>query len=860
MVKGRSRLIGSRPRGHPTSQPSCHRVADEDDYEVIHTRSIRSQAYGHTVETPRSPQIGTSWTSSSATWGPEDDTSYALEDDDSWVDTAVDMDIFGPEPTVVQVTMPKKRRSKVSRQVNLVWAERHRQNYLDELIQWDGQGDSVQQEGCTDCIARKVHPPSAGEIRCLDCLVPDLTCASCCERRHQRNPFHQVERWMGTHFIRTSLAKLGLTIQLNHQSMYCQNPQICHQSLHILHTNGVHHVNLYYCGCERSQPLATQLLRHGLYPSTHEVPKTVATFALMELLHHLSITSKGSSLDFYKTIERFSNNTGLDIPKSRYAPLRCMTTQWRHLKLLKHGGEGELAVQCPSCPYPGINAPLDLSKIPKELWFLFRVILVMDANFKLKNQLVSSYSRDPGFGIGWAYFVPREKYEKYLLENIHEDEISTCVGFAALAQASTRFSRGLCYTGVSGILCEQSDMLMPNGLVNIPKGKRYASMDFAFAYSLKTFLVIFYLLLSYDIACQWFINLFSQISEVWADHMKLTQSLSLENVIPAVGKFHKPAHLQKDPEQYSFNLIAGVGHSNGEGPECLWAAHNALSYSTKPMAPGTRQDALDAHFAAWNWGKLTNMGHTLMRRYKAAIAKHNIQVEAHNGWTARLPQEFLQAWEASCTAWENTTFPKEAENLFEISNEFIGEEALQELEAEERTRRASGAVAWNDVTVVGFISMGLELEQTCILVQEFVKSKTSEPGSHGHSSHQRREREEHAIAEQRAPLREKLTIYERLQGIYMPGLLQMLMDIQEDVERASELTNPEDACLWLPSSIPSNRRVSVCVPKLVDIENRIQTAQCNDSIQALQHTLRVKSRMVLFKNANIVGQRPGLRS
>ncbi|KAK7464176.1 hypothetical protein VKT23_006342 [Stygiomarasmius scandens] len=595
----------------------------------------------------------------------------------------------------------------------------------------------------------------------------------------------------------------------------------------------------------------------------------------MELLHHLSITSKGSSLDFYKTIERLSSNTGLDIPKSRYTPLRRMLTQWRHLKLLKRGGrthvnhpdrvamtgEGELAVRCPSCPYPGINTPLDLSKVPKELWFLFRVMLVMDANFKLKNQLVSSYSRDPGFGIGWAYFVPREKYEKYLLENIHEDEISTCVGFAALAQASTRFSHGLRYTGVGGILCERSDMLMPNGLVNIPKGERYASMDFAFAYSLKTFLVIFYLLLSYDIACQWFINLFSRMSEVWAEDMKPTQSLSLENVVPAVGKFHEPAHLQKDHEQYSFNLIVGVGHSNGEGPERLWASHNALSYSTKPMAPGTRQDVLDDHFAAWNWGKLTNMGHTLMRRYKAAIAERNIQVEAHNGWTARLPQEFVQAWEASCLAWENAPFPKDVENPFEISNEFIGEEeALQELEAEERTRRASGAVAWNDVTAVGFISMGLELEHACILVQDFVKSKTREPGGHGHSSHQRREREEHAIAEQRAPLREKLAIYERLRGIYMPGLLQMLVDIQEDVEQASEVTNPEEACLWLPSSIPSNRRASVCVPELIDIENRIRTAQCNDSIQALRHTLRVKSRMVLFKNANVAGQRPGLRS
>ncbi|THU82072.1 hypothetical protein K435DRAFT_692249, partial [Dendrothele bispora CBS 962.96] len=618
------------------------------------------------------------------------------------------------------------------------------------------------------------------------------------------------QRWSDNHFTPTTLAKLGLTIQLGHLSMYCRNPQSCHQYFRVLHTNGIHKVNLNFCGCERELPPAIQLLRRGLYPATHDVPKTVATFSLLKLLHHLSITSKGSNHDFYRTLERLTNNTGINIPKSRYAPLRRMTTQWRHLKLLKRGGraqendpervlhtkDGELAVRCPSCPYPGLNIPMDLSQVPKEFWFLYRVLLVMDANFKLKNQLVSSYSRDPGLGVGWAYFVPCEKYEKYLLANIQEDEISTCVGFGALAQASTRFSRGMRSTGVGGVLCERTDMLMPNGLGNIPKGERYACMDFIFAYSLKTFVHVLWLLLSYDIACQWFVNLFARMSNTWSDDMRPTQILNSENVVPAVGKFHEPAHLQKDHEQYSFNLIAGVGHSNGEGPERLWAAHNAVAYSTKPMGPGSRQDVLDDHFAAWNWGKLIGM--------------------AHNGWTIRLPQHLVRSWEDICVTWEKAPFPKQVENPFEVSDEFLDEEeALKELEAEDAQRRAVGGVAWNDVSAPGFIAMGLELEQT----------------------------------------------WYRLRGIYMPGLLQMLVDLQEEVEGASsEHTNPEAVKLWLPSSIPADRRPSVCMPELVQIEDRLRTAQCNSALHALRHTLRVKSRMVLFKNANIAGQRPGLRS
>jgi hypothetical protein len=52
------------------------------------------------------------------------------------------------------------------------------------------------------------------------------------------------------------------------------------------------------------------------------------------------------------------------------------------------------------------------------------MFVCMDANFRLKNQLVSNYSQDPGLGIGMAYMVPRESYETYVLSRSDDNDAS----------------------------------------------------------------------------------------------------------------------------------------------------------------------------------------------------------------------------------------------------------------------------------------------------------------------------------------------------------------------------------------------------------------------------------------------------
>ena len=103
----------------------------------------------------------------------------------------------------------------------------------------------------------------------------------------------------------------------------------------------------------------------------------------------------------------------------------------------------------------------------------------------------------------------------------------------------------------------------------------------------------------------------------------------------------------------------------------------------------------------------------------------------------------------------------------------------------------------------------------------------------------------------------------------MPGLQRLQMEQERTNSRTLRAehfqpppasNHPEHVDLWLPSSLSPTSRVSVSSARLIDVEEKLRTAQCSDALENLRHILRVKSRMVLFKNKNVRGQRDGTRS
>jgi Kyakuja-Dileera-Zisupton transposase len=112
------------------------------------------------------------------------------------------------------------------------------------------------------------------------------------------------------------------------------------------------------------------------------------------------------------------------------------------------------------------------------------------------------------------------------------------------------------------------------------------------------------LIVLYDIACQWSVNLkwcIANLDYTFLDHWA--------HVIYLVPKFHLPAHVILCWTHFSFNFTKGVGRTlDGEAPECGWAEVNPLAASTKEMGPRSCCDTLDAHFGDYNWRKFVRMG------------------------------------------------------------------------------------------------------------------------------------------------------------------------------------------------------------------------------------------------------------
>lgn len=136
----------------------------------------------------------------------------------------------------------------------------------------------------------------------------------------------------------------------------------------------------------------------------------------------------------------------------------------------------------------------------------------------------------------------------------------------------------------------------------------YVYMDYLFFSSLQG-TDITELVVSYDIVCQWSINL-------W-ERMKLyPRSLHIDhegrhNFRFLIPKFHLPAHVLACQTTFSFNFNQHVGRTDGEAPECGWSNINPVATSTREMGPGSRRDTLDDHFGDWNWKKTILMGASL---------------------------------------------------------------------------------------------------------------------------------------------------------------------------------------------------------------------------------------------------------
>jgi hypothetical protein len=187
-------------------------------------------------------------------------------------------------------------------------------------------------------------------------------------------------------------------------------------------------------------------------------------------------------------------------------------------------------------------------------------------------------------------------------------------------------------------------------------------MDFLVLSTLVGVVIIF-LTISYDIACQWSRNIKKRMPR-FPSFMQIPPNI-LNGIKYVILKFHIYGHGSKCQTQFSLNFLKHSAHTDGEEPERWWAHINPVSMSTREMGLGARHDTIDDHVAAWNWRKIVNLGECLVSSYltfyllwdrghpayKAVKmkSKHN---DFHVRFTAKLSPEVAKKWGTMVDAWD----------------------------------------------------------------------------------------------------------------------------------------------------------------------------------------------------------------
>ncbi|THU93770.1 hypothetical protein K435DRAFT_799447 [Dendrothele bispora CBS 962.96] len=664
--------------------------------------------------------------------------------------------------------------------------------------------------------------------------------------------------WNGKWFEPTSLKTLGLVLELGHEhepGMACVLPQEAHHDFTVIHTNGIHPVSVRFCGCNALLDNRKQLLRNMWFPATPINPQTVTTFSCLRQFQHFNCLGKLPAYDYYRGLQIMTESAQRTKVPDRYPVFLRSVVQWRHLKMCKRGGRGhaatgingtalgELVVECPACPHPGKNLPTDWDRASPEEAFLYTMFFAIDANFRLRNRVVSNEYRSPILGDGWAYLVPSIPYREHLENYVSEREMGSCSGFAAMFLANLRNVTGLRSSGVGGVCCGRHRFWRKNGLGDLQKGERYCNIDFIFWCTIQgeEYLVI---VISYDISCQWSINFWKRMADL---DPKFNVKFTPNGVRFMVPKFHLRAHQTKCHTRFSFDYAPGCGATHGEVIEEGWAQSNKAAAQTKEMGPGSRAMTLDDIFGFHNWLNLEKLDQVLAKRLVNAVKEFEIHyqdfIQFDSGLEKTLGRPLLDEWKEKVMRWEQD-HDEECPYEDESDNDKAQFKLRQlELLEDEQSALKEGVSGYAS-SPSGFIVQGIELQEAQRGVALFlVVNKTLT------------RTQQLDLAKRRSNLMKRLSEFRRSQDLLMPRLSQVISD-----DEMKHITDPDHSCpekvpLYLPSDIPQLAdRIHACVAKLPRIEANLREAEAQDALEGVRDGLRARTGATRFKIRNITGQ------
>ncbi|KAJ7019395.1 hypothetical protein C8F04DRAFT_1214342 [Mycena alexandri] len=713
----------------------------------------------------------------------------------------------------------------------------HRDKYLDEMLRLEGRGDFAVYSTCGGC---GVANPA---FRCENqsCYGSGMFCQRCIVARHQVLPSHWIREWNGDFFKRVGLSTLGLVVQLGHTpGAACPTMRRGRYKFTLIDVNGLHNVAVQFCECDSRITHRQQLMRVCWWPATARDPSTCATFNVIRLFQNMNCLGKISSYHFLRSLELLTNADRLSPTPNRRRAFIHIVRQHRMMEGMKRAGrghtdsgvggtaQGELALLCRGCPQPGKNLPDGYKNA---------LLLAQDCNFRLINRNVSSEARDPIINDGLGYFCNRTAYKTWLRNHVEEEEISTCSGFQAMFLANAKRVKGLRTTGVGGVTCTRHNMWCSNGIGDLQNGERYCNMDFIF-FSAILNIIILWIILSYDIACQYSKNFWEQMGGLPA-HMQL--DVKKVAVFFKVPNFHMLGHKWPCHSPFSFHWMWGAGMTDGEDVEQNWEFTNGAAGSMKMMGPGGRHAFLEGLFAFHNWMRTVSyrkiFGQRMARNLKEA-RKHKEAFEAFTSLVEGERPELVVKWRAWVHDWESEQHVEGHGSPFEMVSKrgHTMKDIQLRLGKEELTKTALGVEIERQHTSSTFVTMGLEIEQSQfrrILTIDLAAMK--DPTT----------TQELDFVKRKTALTKRIKRFRRLQLTYMPELRK----VWEEKGRRAEMVK-----LFVPSELGTVTRQAACEKGLDGIEEEMREAELQESLDDIRDALRIRTMANRFRRRNTTGQ------
>ncbi|KAJ6596394.1 hypothetical protein DFH09DRAFT_130750 [Mycena vulgaris] len=295
--------------------------------------------------------------------------------------------------------------------------------------------------------------------------------------------------------------------------------------------------------------------------------------------------------------------------------------------IVSHCPAGNLLVWCPACPEPGFNSNPNGPRTPFHLRHCNQSQRTLDGNFQCNQFNKNTDPDDISLCGGKGYFPPDDEYKSYLAKIPVSREKSTCNYLKVVNKQVKKKFKNMAITGTVNCQCSHVFIL---SCVDLQYGERFANTDGALARDLRqrkpgqSLTVTLKIevddidkVTTYDIACEYFINLKARFQEHFPDLVDYIKHMRW-----GVPSLHVQGHQDSCNYLFGTAYMECVGHFHGETAEHYWPEANQLGPHVRQMNNRHRQDTMIVHHGDWNHKKTMKMAATLANDLALAKARY----------------------------------------------------------------------------------------------------------------------------------------------------------------------------------------------------------------------------------------------